>query len=166
MKTLIVGYGNADRQDDGVAWYVLSGIASRLGRPVPAAPEEGYFPEGQALDLWYVLQLVPEMAEDFAHYERICFVDAHTGNIDTEIQLVPVEGSPASSAFTHHMTPATCIALTGAIYAKEPDSMLLSIRGYQFGFARELSERTSALADQAVEVLWKWIQAEPSADGC
>lgn len=156
-KTLIVGYGNADRQDDGVAWHVLSGIAEKLGKPVPGAPEDGFFPEGEEIDLWYVLQLVPEMAEDFARYERICFVDAHTGNIDQEIMLQPVGSSPASSAFTHHLTPAACLALTRTIYASDPEAALLSIRGYQFGFARTLSTETTLLVEKAIDLLWNWV---------
>lgn len=156
-KTLIVGYGNADRQDDGVAWHVLAGIARKLGRPTPDAPEDGFFPEGEEIDLWYVLQLAPEMSEDFAGYERICFIDAHTGNIAEEILLQPVEASPASSAFTHHLTPATCLALTQTIYGKTPEAMLLSIRGHQFGFSRELSPQTAALVMQALEILGKWL---------
>jgi hydrogenase maturation protease len=163
MSTLIVGYGNADRQDDGVAWYILSAIAQKLGRPVPAAPEDGYFPEGEAVDLWYELQLTPEMSEDFAHYERICFVDAHTGNIQHEIYLQPVDGSPASSAFTHHMTPATCMALTRTIYEKDPEAILLSVRGYAFGFGRELSAETSALVKKAVDLLWDWVNEYKAA---
>ncbi len=158
MKTLIVGYGNADRQDDGVAWHVLSEIARALGRAVPGAPEDGFFPEGKEIDLWYVLQLAPEMSEDFANYERICFVDAHTGNIAEEIRLQPVEISPAASAFTHHLTPAACLALTQAIYGKTPAAELLSVRGYQFGFARDLSPETEALAKKAVAVLQQWLE--------
>lgn len=157
MNTLIVGYGNADRQDDGVAWYVLSGIARRLGRPVPNVPEDGYFPEGLDVDLWYVLQLAPEMSEDFAKYTRICFVDAHTGNIANEINMQPVDDSPAASAFTHHMTPAVCMALTQAIYNQSPEAMLLSVRGYEFQFVRELSPATEKLVEQAVDLLWDWI---------
>ena len=156
-RSLIVGYGNADRQDDGVAWYILSGIARGLGRPVPAVPEDGYFPEGEEIDLWYVLQLAPEMSEDFSHYDRLCFVDAHTGNIEQEILLQPVDDSPASSAFTLHLTPAACLALTRTIYAKSPEAMLLSVRGYKFGFTRELSPETGALVDQAVALLWDWL---------
>jgi hydrogenase maturation protease len=156
-RTLIVGYGNADRQDDGAAWHILSGIAQRLGRPVPNLPEDGFFPEGEAVDLWFVLQLAPEMGEDFADYDRICFVDAHTGNIPGEILLRPVEGSQAASAFTHHMTPATCLALTQTIYHREPEAVLLSVRGYDFGFERMLSPRTAALVEQAVEMLWEWL---------
>jgi hydrogenase maturation protease len=157
-KNLIVGYGNADRQDDGVAWHVLNGIAEKLGRAVPAAPEDGYFPEGFDTDLWYVLQLEPEMSEDFSHYERICFVDAHTGNIAEEILLQPVEGSPAASAFTHHLTPAACLALTHTIFAAHPEAKLLSVRGYHFEFSRELSPQTAVLVRRAVEMLWQWLE--------
>lgn len=156
-RILMIGYGNADRQDDGVAWHVLAALARRLGRAVPDAPEEGFFPEGQAIDLWYDLQLMPEMSEDFSHYDRLCFVDAHTGNIAEEILLQAVDSSPAASAFTHHMTPATVVALTHSIYAKSPEAVLVSIRGYHFGFARELSEETARLVPQAVERIWEWL---------
>ncbi len=165
MKTLIVGYGNADRQDDGVAWHILSYVAQRLGRTVPDAPEEGFFPENQPIDLWYVLQLAPEMSEDFAQYERICFVDAHTGNIAEEILLQAVESSPAASVFTHHLTPAACMALTKTIFKHSPDARLLSVRGYHFGFSRQLSPETLALVEPATNILWDWIFEETSKSG-
>ncbi len=157
-RTLIVGYGNADRQDDGVAWHILSGIARRLGRPVPNVPEDGYFPENEPVDLWFVLQLAPEMSEDFAHYDRICFVDAHMGTIDQEILFQAVEQSPSKSAFTHDMPPSTCLALTQTVYNASPEARLLSVRGYQFGFSRALSPETEALVAQAVERLWNWLE--------
>lgn len=161
-KNLIVGYGNADRQDDGVAWHILCHIAEKLGWAVPALPEDGFFPEDRETDLWFVLQLAPEMSEDFARYERICFVDAHTGNIAEEILLQPVDDSPASSAFTHHLTPAACLSLTRTIYHAEPEASLLSVRGYHFEFSRELSPETTALVDEAVNMLWGWLAANHS----
>ena len=159
MSTLIVGYGNADRQDDGIAWHILCGIAQRLGRSMPAVPEDGFFPEGEDIDLWYVLQLTPEMSEEFARYQHICFVDAHTGNIEQDIMLQPVDQSPATSAFTHHLTPAACLALTQTIYQRSPEARLLSVRGYEFEFTRDLSHKAAALVSQAVDLLWDWTQA-------
>lgn len=152
-KTLIVGYGNADREDDGVAWHVLCGVAQKLGRAVPNLPEDGFFPENEAIDLWYVLQLAPEMAEDFAHYNQIIFVDAHTGNLPHEILLQPVEDSQTSSSFTHHLTPAACLALTRTIFNGSPNASLLSVRGYSFGFSRQLSPRTEELVSEAVDTI-------------
>lgn len=159
-KNLIVGYGNADRQDDGVAWHILCRIAEKLGRTIPPQPEDGFLPENLETDLWFDLQLAPEMSEDFANYERICFVDAHTGNIDQEILLRPVDDSPASSAFTHHLTPAACLSLTKNIFNAVPDAWLLSVRGYHFEFSRELSPETEVLVTKAVDVLWQWLSTE------
>ena len=158
MRTLIVGYGNADRQDDGIAWHILCDLAQRLGRPIPAGPEEGFFPEGQEIDLWFVPQLTPEMSEDFAQYHHIYFVDAHTGNIEQDVMLQPVEETPAASAFTHHLTPAACMALTRSVFKASPEAKLLSVRGYQFEFTRDLSPKAEALVKPAADILWDECQ--------
>jgi len=152
-KTLIIGFGNVDREDDGAAWHALYGLARRLGKPAPDLSEDGFFPRGEEIDLWYVLQLVPEMAEDCSHYTRVIFIDAHTGNLPQEILLQPVNDSPPASLFTHHMTPAAIMALTSSLYHQDPLAVLLSVRGYQFGFSRTLSERTAELVEQAVEII-------------
>ena len=156
-STLIIGFGNPDRQDDGLAWHILLALATRLGRPLPPGPEEGFLPEGENPDLWFVLQLTPEMAEDFSHYDRLCFVDAHTGDIPQEVLLRPVEESPSFSVFTHHLTPAACLALVNTLYQKQPEAALLSIRGYVFGFSRELSPEAAALVEPATEILANWL---------
>lgn len=156
-KTLIIGFGNADRGDDGAAWHALRALAQRLGRPAPEHPEDGLFPEGQEIDLWYELQLTPEMAEDCARYAQIYFIDAHTGNLPEEILLQPVDETPGVSIFTHHMTPAAVMAITRSLYHRAPRATLLSIRGYDFEFSRALSERTARLVEQAVELLWEQL---------
>ena len=43
MDALVIGYGNIDRQDDGVAWHVLREVASRLKVNFPQTA--GEFPE-------------------------------------------------------------------------------------------------------------------------
>ena len=46
-KVLILGYGNLDREDDGVAWHVLQGVAETLGRPALDAETGGLDELGQ-----------------------------------------------------------------------------------------------------------------------
>lgn len=160
-KTLVVGYGNPDRQDDGLAWHVMVCLAQRLGYPLPSSPEEGFFPEGRNPDLWYVMQLTPEMSEEFAIYDRLCFVDAHTGDFPHEIYMRPVDQSAAASVFTHHFTPASSLAIIKSLYHRSPESVLISLQGYSFGFSRELSERADQLVDPAVDAIMTWLRDHP-----
>jgi hydrogenase maturation protease len=157
-KTLIIGYGNPDRQDDGVAWHVLVSVAQQLERPVPETFEDDFEPGGAAPDFLFVLQLVPELAETLSSYERVCFVDAHTGNVPEDIQLINVTAHYQTSPFTHHMTAATCLTLAQTIYHQFPEAILVSVRGYQFGFTQSLSLETEALAVQAAKRIREWLQ--------
>jgi hydrogenase maturation protease len=161
-KTLILGYGNPDRQDDGAAWHILCGLARRLGRPVPDDITEGFFDTGGILDLVFVLQLTPELAETAAEYERICLIDAHAGSIPEELRFGPVEVLFQASPFTHHLTPQSLLALTKSLYAAEPEAVLATVRGYEFGFGNGLSERTATLVLQADEIIWNWMNQEES----
>ena len=162
-KTLIIGYGNPDRQDDGAAWHTLYRLAQHLNRLLPDGPEEGFLPEGDNPDLWFALQLVPEMADTFAQYQRILFIDAHTGHVPQKILMQPVEDAAAPSSLTHVLSPAACMALTGSIYSHHPMALLLTLRGYSFQFTRELTPQTSQLVDQAVGMIIEWLGEEDHA---
>ena len=156
-QTLVLGYGNPDRQDDGVAWHVLHALAIRLHLPAPDSYEEE-FPPNDRLDFAFTLQLTPEMAEQIAPYERVCFVDAHTGSIVAEVQLVAVKAQFQQSPFTHHLTAQSLLSMCQTLYEKTPQAALLSIRGHQFEFERQLSAETAALVPEAVEKILEWIE--------
>jgi hydrogenase maturation protease len=157
-RTLLIGYGNPDREDDGVAWHILHALTIKMGLPAPASYEDD-FSKNMQVDFSFYLQLTPEMAEEIAAYEYVCFVDAHTGNIPEPVRLIDVESDFQRSPFTHHLTPQSLISICETLYGKKPDAALLSVRGYQFLFSRQLSEDTSALVPQAVELIWEWLSA-------
>jgi hydrogenase maturation protease len=155
-KLLILGYGNPDREDDGVAWHILRALTIKFGVVPPESYEEE-FPEFLGMDFAFYLQLTPEMAEDIAEYEYVCFIDAHTGNIPEPVRLIEVESEFQSSPFTHHLTPQSLISMCETIYGKRPDAVLLSVLGHRFLFSRELSVETAELVPQAVDLIWDWI---------
>lgn len=157
-KTLIVGYGNVDRQDDGIAWHVLAGLHRELGRRGLAEPEDGFEFIGSNPEFMYVLQLTPEMAETVAEFETVCFVDAHTANISDDLQVVPLQAEFQNSPFTHHMTPETLLSFCQTLYGRSPDAILVSVRGFEFGFSRCLSPGSERLAGQAIQFIWDWLQ--------
>lgn len=155
--TIIIGYGNPDRQDDGAAWHVLAGLAKRLGRKTPQWPDEVFDLSGENPDLLFNLQLTPELADTISHYGRVCFVDAHTGSVPNDLNVTALQPYFQTSPFTHHMTPETCLTLAETIYHARPESLLVSVRGYQFGFSHDLSEKTQALVSQAIETILAWL---------
>ena len=157
-KSLIIGYGNPDREDDGVAWHILRALTTRLGLDSPDSYEDE-FPESALIDFAFYLQLTPEMAEDISDYEYVCFVDAHTGNIPEPVRLINVESEFQASPFTHHLTPQSLLSLCETIYGRKPDAALLSVLGHRFLFSRELSAETAQLVPQAVELIWDWLKA-------
>lgn len=158
-RLLITGYGNPDREDDGVAWHILCAVALKLGRPAPQTYEDP-FPEDDRLDLSFSLQLTPEMAEEINGYPYVCFVDAHTGNIPEPVRLIDVESEFQASPFTHHLTPQSLLSICETLYGRKPDAVLLSVRGYHFGLSQQLSEKTAALVPQAVDAIWSWLEAK------
>ena len=156
-KSLIVGYGNPDREDDGVAWHILLDLAKAFDIPIPKGPEEGFIPEGRYFDILSDMQLMPEMADEMIGYERICFIDAHTGAVNEDLHWHRLEPVFQNSPLTHHMTPQTVVSILHNLYSEHPEALLVSVRGYQFGFYRRLSTRTQALKEQAVEKIIKWL---------
>jgi len=155
-KLLIIGYGNPDREDDGVAWHILRALMIKLGLDSPESYEDE-FPEYAPIDFTFHLQLTPEMAEDISVYPYVCFVDAHTGSIPEPVRLMPVESEFQASPFTHHLTPQSLLSMCETIYGKKPDATLLSVLGHRFLFSRQLSEETAQLVPQAVQLIWDWI---------
>lgn len=154
---LVLGWGNPDRQDDGAAWHVLCEVTRRLNMTPPDNPEDEFDLEGETADVLFVLQLLPELSERLAEYERVCMVDAHTGEIPEPLHAEAVTPAYQSSPFTHHLTPSTALALAETVGGRAPQTLLVSVRGYSFEFARELSPQTAALVPQATDTICTWV---------
>jgi Ni,Fe-hydrogenase maturation factor len=124
---------------------------------IPPESYEDEFPVSAQIDFAFHLQLTPEMAEEVAEYDYVCFIDAHTGNIPEPVRLIGVESEFQNSPFTHHLTPQSLISMCETIYEKKPEATLLSVLGHRFLFSRELSEETAELVPQAVDLIWDWM---------
>ncbi|MCS7259906.1 MAG: hydrogenase maturation protease [Anaerolineae bacterium] len=159
-KTLVIGFGNPDRQDDGVAWHILERLAEQLGRTVSESLDDDLCRMEPSPVLVRMPQLIPEIAEPISCFGRVCFVDAHTGSYAEEIHFVPLQPEPQISPFTHHLTPQSCLQLTLSLYGRTPQAVLCSVRGYEFGFGRSLSEKTAALAEQALRRIRAWLEED------
>jgi len=154
--TLLLGYGNVDRQDDGLAWHILQKVAGNYALSFVDPYEEIQNEDGKPHFL-FQLQLVPEISELVAGYERVCFIDTHTGRIPEEVKLTNLQPGFQNSPFTHHMTPETILELASTLYGKRPEAILVSARGIEFGFSQSLSPQAAKNVDLAVELILKWL---------
>jgi hydrogenase maturation protease len=166
--TLVIGYGNLDRQDDGVAYHVINALRRRLGQDGLDEEETGLEELGAAIDSIFVVQLAPELLDTAAAYEQTIFVDAHARTDIGDLYWAPVQPEYASATFTHHMTPALFLALLQALYRREPAGSMVSIRGHRFDFQRGLSAATQAFVEPAAEQILRLTsptEALAPADG-
>ena len=160
-RMLVIGYGNRDRGDDGVAFRVINALRRDLGQEPLGEEETGLDQLGCRIDSAFVLQLAPEWAEVAADYERLVFVDAHVHADADDLCCTPVQPKCTSSAFTHHMTPEMFLAVLQALYHRQPAGWMVSIRGHRFDFERELSDAAAVQVTPAVEQILR-LSGEPA----
>ena len=138
-RLLLFGYGNPDRGDDGAAFHILLKISQHFGIEEPDIFSADITQIREDVDIIFNFQLLPEYAELVSKYENVVFIDAHTAEIQDELNIKPIEPNYQYSPFTHHFSPSSCLALAKSLTGVFPKAWLASIRGYQFGFNRELS---------------------------
>jgi hydrogenase maturation protease len=157
-RTLVIGFGNLDRADDGIAHYVVDALRRRLGQAPLDEDETGLEKLGAEVDSVFLSQLTPELLETLAGYQQVIFVDAHVyENVDA-LHCEPVSPEYAPATFTHHLTPAAFLGLLKALYHHEPAAHLVSLRGHDFDFHRGLSADTQALVHPAVEYILRLLK--------
>ena len=150
-RTLVAGFGNAYRRDDGVAWAVVNALREQRGRPPLGLLDDGFDDLGHAVDTVVLHQLVPELAETLAGYELVIFVDAHTGNLPEPVREEWLEPAFRLPFVSHQTHPATLLDLAQRLHGHAPRALLLSICGHDFDFGEGLSPETAALVPRAVE---------------
>jgi hydrogenase maturation protease len=170
LRTLVIGYGNPSRRDDGVGLAVVNGLRERLGQPPLLDGEDGYddllanpahgarSTSARPADTLFLQQLMPELAETLAGYDRVWFVDAHLGVIPDPVRRVALTPSMDPAMVSHHLKPEALLALAAQLYGRAPQGELFSIRGFDFNFGEELSAETAVRATQVVVELWSALE--------
>jgi hydrogenase maturation protease len=154
MRTLVIGYGNPSRQDDGVGLAVVNGLRERLGLPPLNEGDDGYEDLGRDLDTLFLQQLSPELAELLPGYDHVCFVDAHLGIYPELIHRVTLQPQAAPAIVSHHLKPGTLLAFAAEAYGRAPTAELISIHGFAFDFGPELSPPTADGVNQVTRDIW------------
>jgi len=125
-RLLILGYGDPLRGDDGVGWHAAHRLLERSAE--------------LNADVMSCHQLTPELAEAVSRAERVIFIDARVGPTPGTVEVIEVfAGAPALSTFSHHLDPATLVALAQGLYGRTPEAWILTVTGESFADTDQLS---------------------------
>ncbi|MDX2034683.1 MAG: hydrogenase maturation protease [Blastocatellia bacterium] len=125
MGSLIIGYGNELRGDDGAGLAAARLLAESLGEEVEVVS---------------CRQLTPELSEAASRAELLLFLDAAAeAPGEVRVREIPAEATGAAPAFTHHLTPGQLLHLAQSLYGRAPRAFLITIGGESFDLADELS---------------------------
>jgi hydrogenase maturation protease len=143
-KTLIVGYGNPLRGDDGVGQATaraLAGHATLKNCEVVACH-----------------QLMPELAERLAAVDLVVFIDARAGAAPGSVAIARLHGVPAAApGLVHHVDPAALLALAGRLYGRAPEAFLVSVGAGSLGLSENLSPSVAAALPEVVATVRRLV---------
>jgi len=136
-KILLVGFGNPFRRDDGLGIKLLDLIDDKVEK-------------------LKVQELTFDMAEIFKDYDIVIFIDASIEG--DEISLKKITEEKTFSPLTHHTSCEELLSWTRTLYNKNPEFYLLSIRGYDFDFGEEISERALENLKKGLEFIKGFLE--------
>lgn len=141
-KILVYGYGNPGRQDDCLANELVDMTKEWADRK-----------HLDYIDFDSNYQLNIEDAEVISHYDTVIFADASQEEIE-DFYLSKVNPNNAKVEFSMHaVSPSYVLDLCNKIYNKTPETFLLHIKGYEWKFMEEMTERAEGNLTQAFSFL-------------
>ena len=145
--SLILGYGNPLRSDDGIGWKAAATIEQEL-----ASPE---------LLVIAAHQLTPELADAVARCSRVLFLDAAQAGPPGEIRMERLcrDSQSQATAFTHQLSAPLLMELSYRLFGAEPNATLLTLAGECFDLGECFSPAVDKAWDTFLNKARAWAQA-------
>lgn len=156
FRSLVVGYGNPLRSDDGFGWH----IAGRLATD----------PRLAGCLVFQRHQLTPELALDVGRAELVVLVDARSDAAPGAVAIEKVEvpdvtavasvgaGVVASSTtWSHHLDPAGLVGLARELYGRAGPVHVVSVGVQSVEVGEELSPPVAAAIELVVELVVRLV---------
>lgn len=135
-RALVIGYGNPSRCDDGFGWRFVESLRE-------ICPSE-------EVEILHCHQLVPELAEAISKARVVIFVDAKANGEPGTIDVQTIKPARENTSNTHHFDPAALLALSATLYGVNPEGLLVTVAGKEFGHGDELSPPVAAAMPAAL----------------
>lgn len=138
LNTLVIGYGNPLRGDDGFGWRV----AERLLET-----------KHERLEVIVCHQLTPELAEPLSRADRAVFVDASLSVPLGQLEVRELEVRALNPTMAHHLEPTQLLALARRLYGRAAHATMISIGVSSLEYTQHLSIEVQAAIPRAVKAI-------------
>jgi hydrogenase maturation protease len=139
-RTLVIGYGNPLRGDDGLGWQVVDCLAKAVA--------------DEKTKVLAVHQLTPELAEPISESDLVIFVDAsYEGEPGSWRCEAIAPNGENSNALAHYFTPAGLLDYADAIFKAKPRSLLISVAALSFDCGDKLTPRAEAVVPEIIQYI-------------
>jgi hydrogenase maturation protease len=139
--TLIIGYGNALRGDDGAGFLVAELLREKIQNP--------------EIEILSEHQLMPELMEPISRSAHVIFIDASVSGRAGKVNRIVLRPAPSCSRYTHHVTPESLLAGAQSLYGHTPKATLYTIPGRFFETGDELTPSVRRAVNDLVSTLEK-----------
>jgi len=137
-EIVMIGYGNSNRQDDGIGPYVVDRLKKKL-----------YHIPG--VDFLTLHQLTVDLVETIRHYDIILFIDATVEVLENGFKFSRVDPEfHLSHHLTHYLNPSLLLGLIQLFDHHHPIVLEVAIQGDSFDFSQELTSEAASRAEKAV----------------
>lgn len=137
-RTLIIGYGNPLRGDDGLGWHATQQLAERIRR--------------DDVEILTCHQLTPELAESVSRVDLAIFIDAACEGVPGTFKCEDVQPDESSNVdFTHHFDIPALLACSNLLYGSCPRAVLCSVAAESFNLTEDLSDVVQAALPALVQ---------------
>ena len=147
QKILVYGYGNPGRQDDGLGNMLVEMIENW-------AKENSY--TSIYTDSNYQLNI--EDAYNLNDYHTVIYADASTEEID-DYKFEVLEPQLNTNFTMHSVSPAFVLGLCQELYDHIPKAFLFHLKGYEWEFMEDISEKAKSNLDSAFIFLTQKLES-------
>lgn len=149
-RVLVVGYGNSLRTDDGLGWHAAARLADD--------------PRLHGVAVLQRHQLTPELALDLSAAALVVLVDARHGPAAGTFIVERVEPAGGTgTAWSHHLSPPSLVALAHELYGRAPDVFLVSCGVESLEMGDRLSPVVEAALPRVVDAVAELVAERRSA---
>ncbi len=135
IDTLLIGYGNALRSDDGVGPAVVELIRQSLGEAFSAS-----------VACRTELQLTPELAAIIARADRVIFIDASVAVPAGRVTIRRITAQPTAACLGHQFSPPQILELARLAFGGVPQAWVVAVGVQSLAVGQGL---TATVADTA-----------------